>query len=365
MLLRAGDATLFGRKPPVIKLNQWSTGAPEPERIYFRTGNEIVAVVDLEGAPLAPTFSAKAAQLLKDSRATLIKSATPTIRLNRVVANRPKEANQMEQRYTDSQGRVVNWTAFFKEERDIYVRNLTDCNISLTIGSGEDATFVQVPRSPDPINLTAEVAFEDLKKSQDFRKMVNARDKRGQPILQVMDESDFRAYYETKAASMAAANGRQVSVEDAISQAEQERRSYYDRNRPVDAKAPEPLHRVVESGSGPQGATHLGEKQRVASTEAPVTEDELIRDKLRILLFQLHQDVLEEQKKSQADGRAFDNSKVTPASTILLEVQGMRALNQDELEHIRSRGYWKAVKAWAERQLESSSLSEESVASEA
>jgi len=254
-------------------------------------------------------------------------------------------------RYIDAQGRIINWTEFFKEERDIYVRNLTETNISLMFGSGPNIFYVTVPMSPDPMNLTSEVSFADIKSSQDFRKIANARQaKTGRPYVQIMTEAEFRQYYDDRARAM------RVTAEEAIARAERARSEWRDQQR-ANAETgvvsnPEPIHRVVEQGSGPGGATHMGEKQRVAPTTGFINEDELIRDRLRALMFDVRHSVLEEQKHAQGQGRPFDASKVPTAESLLKVLVTMQDLTEDELEHIRSKGYWPSIKRWAGIQLD-------------
>lgn len=249
--------------------------------------------------------------------------------------------------YLDAQGRIINWTEYFREKRDIYVRNLTESNIALQFelrnGKYHYETLYQ---SPDPVNLTSLVSFEDIEGSTDFRRMVNARDKKGRPIIQIMTAEEFQGYYVAKGQSL------QVSAEIAMQRAEQARRLY--RQQVKEEPAPEPIHRVVEQGSGPRGEARPGERQRVATTYATTgNEEDRVRDKIRHQLFLLQQDVGEEQKNAVAQGRVFDALNVgKKAPELLLIFQTMVDLNEDELEYIRSKGWYESVKRWATQQLE-------------
>lgn len=230
--------------------------------------------------------------------------------------------------YLDSTGKIVNWHKFFSQPRDIYIRNLSESNISITIGQGENAYYVSLPMSPDPMNLTAEAAYEDLVRSQDFRKIANARDGRGRPLIQIMDEEEYRKYYDDRAASM------QTSSDEIIRRAEQARSLYKGR---VKEAPPEPSQRVVEAHTNNQ----------------IVSEQDVIRDRLKVLMHQVHLDVMDEQSSCKIEGRAFDSGKVkTTASKILTDITSMRDLTSDELEHIISKGYWPSVKRWATMEMQ-------------
>ena len=247
--------------------------------------------------------------------------------------------------YMDAEGRILNWTAFFSAKHDIYIRNVSDTNITFPISRRNGTSFdVPLPKSPDPLNLTSLVAFEDIEMSPDFRQIVNRRDPKGRPYVQVMTEQEYRQYYEDMG------RAAQTSAAEAERQAEIARQMY---RQQVGAQEsmPAPIHRVVEQGSGPGGATHLGEKQRVASTEGFVSEADEIRDTLLGLFHNLALDITEEQTKADREGRAFDPRNIMRADKVLMEVRGMRDLSEAELLYIQSKGYWKSVKIWAGEQL--------------
>jgi len=91
---------------------------------------------------------------------------------------------------------VTNFTKYFSEEREVYVQNLGSTQISLSFTSGVgDTVHVVIPKSRKPLNLTQMAPFESIKKSMDFRKIINRRP----PVLRLMDESEYLAYYENLA----------------------------------------------------------------------------------------------------------------------------------------------------------------------
>jgi len=347
ILLRDRDAYVFAYQPLcTLRLRRGSLGAPPGERYYFRRHDEPVRVLSPDGSFATVFLAHKATGFLREGRAFVVTLEPPTIRLVRTgrvqVERRPPMSSKQ---YLDKNGDILNWTEFWREERDIYVQNLHASNfvIEFRLPNG-NYTSISIPASPDPVNLTSMVSFQDLKQSVDVRKAFNARNREtNQRYLRIMEEDEYRAYYEQRAAAL------RISTEEAMRRSEQARLAY--RETVEDGPAPKPIHRVVEAGSGPAGATHFGEHQRVASNEF-VTEEEAIRDRIRILMYNVQQDVVDEQKRAAGDGTAINPGNIRPASKILQELQTLGRLTEDELEHVRSKGYWPSVKRWATVELQ-------------
>lgn len=351
VLLRDGDARIFSHVPMCLQLHPGAQGLPPGERFFFRLPEEPVRVHDPQNIFSTVFIAAKATSYVREGRAVVLSYDPPTIRLQPKPAGIRRDTvlrrPQMEKhRYLDSKGDIVNWTEFWREERDIYIQNLSDTQISVQIRlRNGDYEHMLVPRSPDPMNLTSLASFEDLKSSQDIRKSLNMRDRKsGQRLVRVMEEEDYRAYFDLKAKAM------QITSDEAINRAERARQMY--REAVPDARVPEPIHRVVEEGSGVMGATHLGERTRVESTGGIVNEEDVIRDPVRILMYNLQLDINAETAQVQSAGGQFNSDKVMSASKVLGAVQNMRNLNADELEHIRAKGFWPSVKRWASMEIQ-------------
>lgn len=329
-LLRDRSACIFAHDPLTLKLIN-GEGAPLCDRFFFRQYDASVRVLDTTGAFATVFLAAKATNFIREGRAHLVTYSPPTIRLVRVGSRSVNERRPVMEHasYLNANGDIVNWTEFFRQERDIYVQNLSDTQISLTIRlRNGDFEYVLLERTPDPINLTSRISFEDLKGSLDIRKNLNVRNsKNGRRLLRVLEEEEYHTYFAQKAKML------QVSSEEAIRRADDARRAL--------RQSAEPIQRVMDEAVSP------------APTMAPVlTEDDLIRDRIRILMYGVNQDVLDEQGRAKGEGRAFDSGKVKPASQILAAVQMEHDLTADELEHIRAKGYWPSVKRWASIQLE-------------
>jgi len=348
ILLRDHEARVFAHSPLcTIRLKPGSAGAPPHDRYYFRRVDEPVRVLDKDGVFTTVFVAAKATSFLREGRVRLVTYEPPTVRLVRIgreqVERRPQVMNGKQ--YLDKNGDILNWTEFWREERDIYVQNMHPSNFVIQfVLPGGASTSVSIPASPDPINLTAMVSFQDLKSSVDVRKAFNARDKQtGQRYLRIMEEDEYRAYFDQRAKAM------HITADEALRRSEEARRAF--RETVESGPAPQPIHRVVESGSGPAGATRYGERQRVEANLF-VNEEDVIRDRVRILMYNVQQDIQDEQKRSSGDGVAFDSNNIRPASQILMDLQSLGRLSEDELEHVRAKSYWPSVKRWATTEIQ-------------
>lgn len=237
---------------------------------------------------------------------------------------------------------VKSFTDVFKEEKDIYVQNLADaqvsCEFPLSEGRVEGFTF---PHSRDPVNLTQHLPFAAIKGSTDFRKMLARRP----PALQLLEKEEYEAYYKKIAKNRGLlGNDGNPDADAAIDAAEEKRRRTSDKTQRqhVTDKSPEPIHEIIERGSGPGGAARFGEHNRVASREQ-VSEDEVINPRVLHLCNQVKAEIPEEDRMS--------------AQELLESLQDIPNLKLDDLEHVRAHGYYKNVKKWAK--MEGSKLNEE------
>ena len=129
-----------------------------------------VRVQDAAGNQLTPCLPARARILVREHSAVWITNDPPTIRLtsDRSISMQP----QVQTKKTT----IVNWTEYFREEKDIFVQNIANAQISLSFETspGHIQGFL-VPHTRDPFNLTQHIPFEAIKKSADFRRMLNRR----------------------------------------------------------------------------------------------------------------------------------------------------------------------------------------------
>jgi len=221
---------------------------------------------------------------------------------------------------------IVNWTDFFKDEKDVYIQNVANAQVSLEfeIAPGHIQGFL-VPHSRDPFNLTQHIPFHAIRNSAAFRRMLNRRP----PALQLLSEEEFKVYYQKRAHAAG-----QPSWEHAMDDAEKKRSGYQDKTAVIPGPKPEPIHEVVSDDA------HFGGKKEVRSNQT-VAEDEIIHPKVLHLCLQVDTQLSEKDRMK--------------ASVLLDELQTLESeLKLDDFEYIRARGYWKSVKNWAKQKIAAS-----------
>lgn len=296
-----------------------------------------VIVVDANSRFLEYTHPGAARILLKSGKASIFSTNPFAIKLNREV-----DKSSIRRGKSMASQTPRNFTEYFSKERDVYVQNLADAKVSVEfpLSSGQSEGFL-FTNSKDPVNLSQYIPFDAIKASMDFRKLLSRRP----PVLNLLTEQEYMAYYTRKAQSMKLVNAnKKPDVEAAIDLAESKRAKASDKTLKLTNETPKPLHEVVESGSGPGGATMFGERSRVASTEV-VTEEEVIKPRVLHLCNQVKAELPEEEKMSAKD--------------LLSELQELSGLTIDDLEYVRSHGYYKTVKKWAKEELAKLAASEE------
>jgi hypothetical protein len=288
-----------------------------------------VIVVDSEKRFLEYTNPGMARKLLREHKARVFSKVPFAIMLFRTVPT-----TEINRRKVMSS--VRNFTEYFKVERDVYVQNVANAQVSceFPLGPGRVEGFL-FPHNRDPINLSQFIPFNAIKESMDFRKLLSRRP----AALQLLNEEEYQVFFKDKAKrnGLLDSDGK-PDVEAAIDSSEERRRRTADRNlrEQITDKDPLPIHEVVERGTGPGGIPHFGEKQRVASKEL-ITEDDVINPRILHLCNQVKSEIPEEERMAAKD--------------LLESIQEIPTLTMDDYEHIRAHGFYKTVKKWAKQQM--------------
>lgn len=217
---------------------------------------------------------------------------------------------------------ITNWTEYFREEHDIYVQNIANAQVSIEfeVAPGVVQGFL-FTHSRNPMNLTQHIPFHSIRSSVNFRKMLNRRP----PVLQLLSEEEFREFYDRKAKDW------KLSDSDAaIDRAEELRQGIAQHKSTTTDEAPTPLHEVVEDGK------RFGERKIVRpAADEIVSSDEIINPRVLHLCNQVGPEV-QEKDKMRAGDMLEELEKVEPQ------------LKLDDYEYLRSHGFWKSVKKWAQ-----------------
>jgi hypothetical protein len=275
---------------------------------------------------------------------------------------------------------------FFKEERDVWIQNISDTQLSMQfeIAPGQ-SHGVCIPPLPSPVCLTQEVPWDALKKSMDFRRFLN----KAPPVMKLLTQDDVNEYYAKKAQAMNAfvpdGEGGQVpNVAAAMQEAEMERKRLTTREVHDDGTKVGPDGQVMFSPPRtaqdlmemntqqhmgvPQGAAQAAGLQHVAQAytqqgqdgvanmgvpanmqgqsfnpqaagfvnvgDSAIGAEQPIRPRILNLCQQVSMQIPANQRM--------------PADEFYREVQTMGAtLNMAELQHIEAHGTYKTVKRWA------------------
>lgn len=217
---------------------------------------------------------------------------------------------------------VTNFTDYFKEERDIYISNISNCQVSVSfeVGPGHTESFL-FTQHPDPVNITRYIPFQAVKSSMDLRKMLN----RQPPALKLMSEDEYGDYYQ----KMAVRNGLPTAAE-ALDLAEKRQTAARNHQPLPDAPEPVKLHDVIEDGQ------RLGEKKLVRSLDQTY-ESEEINARVLHLCLQVHPQLDDQRKMS--------------AQQFISELDTVSGLTLLDWEYIQSHGFYKSVKALARKRV--------------
>lgn len=290
-----------------------------------------VTVLDADNRFLDRTHPAMARRLLRDKQATVWNREPFTIKLNRSV-----QMPLTQRRGSDMDN--VNFTQYFREDKDVYVQNVSDAQVSVMFDTGNGVESYLFSPSKDPINITQRFPFEIVKKSLDFRKMVSRRPQ----ALSLLSEEEYRKYYAAKASShnlMKVEKGKKVpDIDAAINLADAAAQRVL-RKEPLEAAKPtEPIHDVEETPDG----------KKVARASEMVTED-IINPRIQHLC-------------NQVKAELADHDKL-PANQFLAELQQIEGnLSLDDWEYIRAHGMYKSVKNYAKRRVSEIATGEEGIA---
>ena len=268
---------------------------------------------------------------------------------------------------------VMNWFKFFQDERELWLQNISATQISMQfeIAPGHVAG-VLAPIGMDPICITNEVPFDAVKKSLDFRKILN----RVPSVMKLLTTEQAHAYYNQKAASLNAyitdpATGKSVpNVQAAIEYAEIERKKLTTKQNgddtvispdgqvhfapPKSAQELMNLNVGQHMGVPPAAAQAAGLPQSFVN--APAGFDQTAAaGQMGGFANMGHEPVMMEQIINprvlylcQQVSMQLDANLRMPAEQFFREIRSLEpVLKLEDLQHIESYGTYKTVKKWA------------------
>ena len=268
-----------------------------------------VIVLDMERRFLDYVHPAFARRLIKD-QAALVYSRDPF-----VIQVKNKDSLLIKK---DNPNMISNFTEYFKTEKDVYVQNVSNCQVSVNfeVGPGHSESYL-FTNSKDPVNLTRAIPYQAIKNSMDLRKMLN----RVPAALKLLEEEDFNTYYRKQVVT----HGLN-SVDEALAQAEARR---------IAAQNHTPLTDAVE-------AARETETEKKASVI--IAEADAINSRVLHLCLQVHPSVPDQSKMS--------------AQQLLSELDSLNDMRITDWEYIQSHGFYKSVKNLAKKMVAELATSE-------
>ena len=221
---------------------------------------------------------------------------------------------------------ITNFTKYFAKERDVYVQNLSNTQVSFQVElQGGRVDHVLLPKGRRPLNLTQQIPWDGLKNSMDLRKLVNRRPQ----VLALMEEDEFDLYYENLSKS------RNQPVDRLVAEAHQYQQDLQNK-------------KTFTNPAIPVKRSTLEEQATEVENQPPDPQD-IVSARIVGICRQVDTEVKEADK--------------LPVNDMQEEIEGFQTAGQlvrADYEYLQGHGFYSAVKQWAGTQLEKIAPSEES-----
>lgn len=288
-----------------------------------------VTVLDQEQRFLEYTHPAVARRLLREGSASIWTKHPFAIKLNKVV----KQPNYQ----GSNQMQIPSFTQFFRDEREIYVQNVADAQVSVTfeVATGHVESYLFAD-TRDPVNLTTYFPFAVVKNSMDLRKMLQ----RKPAALKMLSEEEYKAYYADRAKrsnlTTVDAKGKKIpDVDAAIQRAEEERQGVLQR-MPITDERPKPIKDLKSEDDSPDD----DDDSPVPVRGRNLQPEDLINPRILHLC-------------NQVKGELTDQEKM-PANQLLEELHKLEPkLVATDWEYVANHGHYKSVRNFAKKKITS------------
>jgi len=290
-----------------------------------------------------------ARKVVKEKRARIWKKNPPAIMLPIGEVELPAFVARRKEMQANP---VTNWLKYFEKERDIWLQNVSATQISMQfeVANGQFAGTL-IPVGSDPFHLTQAVPWDAIKRSLDFRRLMN----KVPTVMRVMTEEEVQAHYTKRAEQLGffiEDGGHRIPDTNAAIQhieAERDRakrqqlgepQSTKDANGQVRFTPPRTAQELMQinqaadvSQPNPaEGFSNLGDK--------PIQVGEVVAPRVTNLCHQVSTHIpANQQMPADVFFRALQEIEMT--------------LTETDLQYIESSVKFPTVKKWARRLMES------------
>ena len=317
-------------------------------------GEQRVMIVDASRQFVEYVSPAVARRLLKDQRVTMLRKSPCTLQLppsgvRPTAFGHAEEESKMAIRSSN----MINFTEFFREEKEVWVLNIGGGQVSLEFDTGHGNKVGKcITMTGAPENISDEVPWDAIKNSADFRKLLKRRPK----VLELMTTEEAFAHMAKTARrkSYMVRNPETGELEPDVGrvaeEAEVRRRGMLEAPIQASARTVDAIHEGNQGMFGkPRSARELDMMERGEAggpgehsnlgKEGEVKLNEVVNGRILHLCQQVSMELPPEERMQ--------------ARELLNELEILRpSLHLEDANHIMSFGTWPTVKKWG-RQLAS------------
>jgi hypothetical protein len=156
--------------------------------------NNQVRVLGPSNEYVSTTHPARARKLIHRGKAYIISNNPFTIKMRGKIVG--GDNTEREKAMSNPKSKYVNFVEYFKEEKNVWVQNISKTQISLEFPISPGVVMGRcIPRTKKPVNLSQYVSWEAIKNSTGLKTILNRRPAK----LLLLTEEEAMAYYDEQA----------------------------------------------------------------------------------------------------------------------------------------------------------------------
>jgi len=216
---------------------------------------------------------------------------------------------------------IISFQKFFKEDNDVYVRNTSNTQVSITFyeeGGRASPLTIGIDKKKRPMNLTQYVSLDAIRKSTDLRALAN----REPPVIELMTEEEYVKFFEKLA------NQRKTDLDVEIREANQFHSRVINKQPDLESevRSKKPAKELIED--------KRREEEEVETTVAPQP-----LPRVAYILSQVNEEIPKDERMKAVD--------------ILDELENLKdKLTEVDIQMLQQAIYFKTVRTFLAKKLE-------------